>query len=106
MTSFQLVGLSLAAFTPLFDLSDIQLAERGARRVAAAKYPGYPCRVSLRDAEVGEASGTCRAFVEVGDECGTTTAQSQCEYICDPGEMVCIAPMDAGPLACALTLQL
>ena len=58
------------------------------------------------DAEVGEASGTCRAFVEVGDECGTTTAQSQCEYICDPGEMVCIAPMDAGPLACALTLQL
>jgi hypothetical protein len=37
---------------------------------------------------------------------GTTAARSQCEHICDPAEMVCIAPMDAGPLACALTLQL
>jgi len=54
MASFQLVGLSPAAFAPLFDLSDAQLAERCARRVEASEYPGYPCRVSLRDAEVGE----------------------------------------------------
>lgn len=51
---FQISGLPLAEFRPLFALTDSELAERGfARRVADAN-PGFPCRVSLEDAQVGE----------------------------------------------------
>ena len=54
MASFQLVGLPFEPFAPLFALSDRELSERSARRVVASGKPGFPCRVSLRDAEVGE----------------------------------------------------
>jgi hypothetical protein len=54
MTSFQLIGLPFEQFAPLFDLPDSTLAERSVRRVVAASKPGYPCRVSLADAEIGE----------------------------------------------------
>jgi len=54
MISFQIVGLPLAHFRPLFALSDAALAERNVRRVFAASKPGYPCRVSLADADIGE----------------------------------------------------
>ena len=54
MTSFQLVGLPSEPFESLFSLSDEQLAEIGARRVVASEQPGYPCRISLVDAGVGE----------------------------------------------------
>lgn len=51
---FQISGLPLSPFAPLFSLSDEALAHHDARRVVADKRPGFPCRVSLRDAEVGE----------------------------------------------------
>jgi hypothetical protein len=52
--SFQISGLPLAPFRPLFALTDGELAARHiVRRVADVK-PGFPCRVSLRDADVGE----------------------------------------------------
>lgn len=54
MTSFQLVGLSFDPFSRLFALSDSELSALNARRVIAAAKPGYPCRVSLVDADVGE----------------------------------------------------
>ena len=54
MASFQLVGLPFEPFAPLFALSDRELSERSARRVVASGKPGFPCRVSLRDVEVGE----------------------------------------------------
>ena len=41
-------------FNPLFTLSDDELRTIGARRMVADKKPGYPCRVSLVDAEPGE----------------------------------------------------
>ena len=54
MSTFQLVGLSESTFHPLFALSDDALAARGARRVFADEDTGFPCRVSLVDAHVGE----------------------------------------------------
>lgn len=51
---FRIAPLSAEAFTPLFGLSDPELAARGIRRMVADSKPGFPCRVSLRDAEVGE----------------------------------------------------
>jgi hypothetical protein len=54
MTSFQLVGLPLEPFSPLFALSDAELLARNVRRVFATTKPGYPCRVSLADAEIGD----------------------------------------------------
>lgn len=54
MNNFQLVGLPHETFAPLFDIPDVKLAEIGAMRVVADETPGYPCRVSLEDAKVGE----------------------------------------------------
>lgn len=52
--SFQIHGLSPAQFEPLFVLSDSELAKvRAARMIVDAK-PGYPCRISLTDADIGE----------------------------------------------------
>ncbi|MGS1016380.1 DUF1203 domain-containing protein [Allosphingosinicella humi] len=50
--SFILSGLSPDPFLPLFGLTDAKLEERHARRLVAE--PGYPCRVTLADAEPGE----------------------------------------------------
>jgi len=54
MSTFQLVGLDPQAFEPLFDLSDEALAAIGAERRVATATPGFPCRISLEDAEPGE----------------------------------------------------
>jgi Protein of unknown function (DUF1203) len=51
--TYQIEGLKRADFAPLFAMSDVELAERGVVRVIADG-PGYPCRVSLADAKVGE----------------------------------------------------
>ncbi len=52
--SFQIHALPAAVFAPLFDMSDAARAARNARRVVVDAKPGYPCRVSLADAEIGE----------------------------------------------------
>ena len=54
MNSFRLVGLPSEHFSHLFALSDAELAAYNARRVYATKKPGYPCRISLADADIGE----------------------------------------------------
>jgi hypothetical protein len=54
MTAFQVSALPRHQFADLFHLSDQELIARGARRVTADSKPGYPCRVSLVDAEIGE----------------------------------------------------
>lgn len=51
---FRISGLPLAPFAPLFGLPDEALAARGVERRVADCRPGFPCRVSLRDADVGE----------------------------------------------------
>jgi hypothetical protein len=52
--SFIVSGLPAEPFQPLFGLSDEALAERGVIRRTADAKPGFPCRVSLEDAEPGE----------------------------------------------------
>jgi hypothetical protein len=53
--SFRIVGLPAEHFAPLFALTDAQLAARGAlRRIAEARSPGTPCRISLTDAQPGD----------------------------------------------------
>lgn len=52
--TFRIVALPAEPFAPLFDLDDAGLAARGARRMVVDDQPGYPCRVSLADAEIGE----------------------------------------------------
>lgn len=51
---FQISGLPADTFLPLFDLGDEALARLGAKRYVADAKPGFPCRVSLADAEIGE----------------------------------------------------
>jgi hypothetical protein len=51
--SFRITGLPAETFAHLFSLSDAELAARGAvRRIADGE--GYPCRISLTDAEPGQ----------------------------------------------------
>lgn len=52
--SFQITGLPLNQFVPLFALSDEELARRDVIRVTADDSAGFPCRVSLQDAAAGE----------------------------------------------------
>ncbi len=52
---FRIRGLPAEQFAPLFSLSDEELACKGAvRRLADARDPGYPCRVSLTDSHPGD----------------------------------------------------
>jgi hypothetical protein len=52
--SFQIHALPPVQFEPLFALSDRELAKVRATRMIVNAKPGYPCRVSLADAEIGE----------------------------------------------------
>ncbi len=51
---YRIMGLPAAPFAGLFSLSDPELAARGALRLVADAASGYPCRVSLTDAEPGQ----------------------------------------------------
>lgn len=52
--AYAIRGLGPADFAPLFTASDEQLAECRARIITATSATGFPCRVSLEDAEEGE----------------------------------------------------
>ncbi len=51
---FRFRGISVEPFVPFFALGDEELAARSMRRMIADAKPGFPCRVSLKDAEPGE----------------------------------------------------
>ncbi len=51
---FQIVPVPYEKFAPLFKLGDSELQSLGACRITVDEKPGFPCRVSLADAEVGE----------------------------------------------------
>jgi hypothetical protein len=52
--SFRVVPVSYERFAPLFELRDAELQAMGARRMTVDENPGFPCRASLVDAEIGE----------------------------------------------------
>ena len=52
--SFQIHALAGRDFEALFELSDAELKHMGALRVTAESKPGFPCRVSLQDADIGD----------------------------------------------------
>lgn len=52
--TFTISGLTSADFAPFFAMDEQDLHQRGARRVTVDRKPGFPCRISLQDAEVGE----------------------------------------------------
>jgi hypothetical protein len=52
--TYSISGLCADDFAPLFALDDTELAARGAVRVTASVSFGFPCRVSLEDAPLGE----------------------------------------------------
>jgi hypothetical protein len=54
MSTFQFIGLPPEQFSGLFSLSAEQLAALGIVRVTPDSKPGFPCRISLQDAEPGE----------------------------------------------------
>lgn len=51
---FRIRGLDPRPFAPLFALDDSALADRRALRRTCDGKPGFPCRITLRDAEPGE----------------------------------------------------
>jgi len=52
--SFTITGLPVEEFQNLFALSDDKLKAQGVDRKTANTKPGYPCRITLEDAEPGE----------------------------------------------------
>jgi hypothetical protein len=52
--SFQIVALELSLFSHLFTKNNEELEKIGIRRLQVNEKPGFPCRVSLADAEIGE----------------------------------------------------
>lgn len=51
---FRITGLPAEPFSDLLTMSDAELAQRHAQRRVADCKPGYPCRISLTEAEPGE----------------------------------------------------
>ena len=52
--NYTLQGLEPARFAPLFDLDEAELAARDMRWMTVDKPVGFPCRLTLEDAPVGE----------------------------------------------------
>jgi len=51
---FQISALNIDQFSHLFGQDRETLSKQGVQRIIVDSNPGFPCRVSLQDAEVGE----------------------------------------------------
>jgi hypothetical protein len=54
VVNYKVTGLSAEPFRHLYGLSDAELASKGVKRYVADKKPGFPDRIEMRDAEIGE----------------------------------------------------
>ena len=52
--NFRITGLAAEPFRHLFGLPDEELASRGIKRYRVDSHPGFPDRIEMKDAEVGE----------------------------------------------------
>jgi hypothetical protein len=52
--TYRIAGLEPFNYSHLFGLGEAELAARGAIRMTADAKPGFPCRITLDDAEPGE----------------------------------------------------
>ncbi len=52
--TYRITGLDPLLFAPLYGLSDEALGRHGAMRMSVTDRPGFPCRIRVDDAEVGE----------------------------------------------------
>jgi hypothetical protein len=52
--NFKLISLEANEFAYIFELDNLELEKIGAIKMTVHKFPGFPCRVSLQDAKIGE----------------------------------------------------
>ena len=52
--NFRITGLAADPFRPLFGLPDDELASCGIKRYRVDSHPGFPDRIEMKDAEIGE----------------------------------------------------
>ena len=52
--TFQITALDHRPFARYFTMSEAELADNLAERRIATEKPGFPCRISLADAEIGD----------------------------------------------------
>jgi hypothetical protein len=51
---YQISSLDTGTFSHLFGLDDASLATQNVKRMTVTEKPGFPCRATLQDAEIGE----------------------------------------------------
>jgi Protein of unknown function (DUF1203) len=54
MNNFQIKALPYNQFAHLFLANEVELKNIGAIKMIVDEFPGFPCRVSLQDAAIGE----------------------------------------------------
>lgn len=54
MMSYHVRGLSAEPFRKFFGLPETELAKHGIHRYRVDAFPGFPCRIAMRDLEPGE----------------------------------------------------
>jgi Protein of unknown function (DUF1203) len=54
MNNFQIKGLPYHQFAHLFSASELELKKMSILKLVVNEFPGFPCRVSLQDAIIGE----------------------------------------------------
>lgn len=86
---FQISALPAARFSHLFGKPDEELRRLGVVAMTADTKPGFPCRVSLRDAEPGERTLLLN-FEHQGTE--TPFRSRHAIFVIDGAEDACIAP--------------
>lgn len=52
--NFRFKPLENSEFSNLFELDSLELEKIGSTKMIMDKFPGFPCRVSLQGAELGE----------------------------------------------------
>ena len=52
--TYRITGLDAAPYKLLFGMAGEELAKRGIVRMTVTQKPGFPCRISLTDRDIGE----------------------------------------------------